>query len=170
MTHFTGVLAVLHTPTPDGRRLDEPAAELTRPMPLPLACPGEPNIGRIDRVWRDGDLLRYAGSLDGEHPEAGEIAAEIRAGRLVGNLDAAYTLPSGRLVGEVKHRYQGREMTEQEMADLPLDADPSDVEMVMCGWLVGRATLMPSEVKSWPEVSLVLDDADPVSPGEEPAT
>jgi hypothetical protein len=159
--NFTGVLAVLHKATSDGRRLDDPHPELTRPMPLPLGRPGEPGIGRIDRVWLDGDLLRYAGTLDDEHPDAEEIAEEIRAGRLVGNLDAAYTLPSGRLVGDVKHRYQGREVTEQEMAGLPLDTDPSDFEMVMHGWLVGMATLMPSDGKAWPEVSLTLDDTEP---------
>jgi hypothetical protein len=158
MTTFTGVLAVLHTVTADGRRLDDPHPELTRPMPLPLDRPGKPGIGRIDRVWLDSDLLRYAGTLDEEHPDAKEIAAEIRTGRLVGMLDAAYTLPFGRLVGEAKHRYRGREVTEQEMANLPLDTDPSDVEIVMCGWLVGRATLMPSDGKAWPEVSITLDE------------
>lgn len=62
--HFTGVLAVLHTPTADGRQLDQPHPDLTRPLPLPLVRPGEPGIGRIDKVWRDGDKIMGAGVLD----------------------------------------------------------------------------------------------------------
>jgi hypothetical protein len=149
MTAFTGVLAVLHTVTADGRRLDDPRPELTRPMPLPLVRPGEPGIGRIDRVWLDGDLLRYAGILDEEHPDAEEIAAEIRAGRLVGMLDA-----DG--IGNTEYRYQGRPVSDGE--EIPLDAGPGDVTVIMRGWRVKAATLMPSDGKAWPEVSITLDE------------
>jgi hypothetical protein len=147
MTTFTGVLAVLHTNTPDGRRLDEPGPELSRPTPLPLVRPGEPGIGRIDRVWRDGDLIRYSGELDDEHPEAEKTAADIRAGRLVGMLDA-----DG--VGNTEYLYQGRPVSDGE--EIPLDAGARDVTVTMRGWRVAAATLMPSEGKAWPEVSLTL--------------
>lgn len=133
MTHFTGVLAVLHTNTADGRRLDEPDSELTRPLPLPLVRPGEPGIGRIDRVWRDGNLIRYSGELDDAHPDAAEIRAEIEAGRLVGNLDADGISDAG--------------------------IEVTSTLMTVRGWRVVAATLMPSEGKAWPEVSLTLDSA-----------
>jgi hypothetical protein len=127
MTLFTGVLAVLHTPTPDGRRLDEPGTELTRPMPLPLVRPGESGIGRIDNVWRDGNLIRYSGSLNDGHPNAAETFADIEAQRLVGMLDAD-----------------------------DVELEEADEELVMRGWRVLAVTLMPSEGKAWPEVSLTL--------------
>lgn len=125
MATFTGVLAVLHTPTPDGRRLGEPNPALARTTPLPLVRPGEPGIGRIDRVWRDGKLIRYSGQLDDSHPGAQEIRAEIKAGRLVGMLDLDGGMASG---------------------------------VAVRGWRVTAATLMQSEGKVWPEVSLTLDE------------
>jgi len=148
MTTFTGVLAVLHTPTPDGRQLDEPHPDLTRLLPLPLVRPGEHGIGRIDRVWRDGDLLRYSGELDDKHPDAEKTLAEIRDGRLVGMLDA-----DG--VGNTEYLYQGRQVSDSE--EIPLDAGSGDVTVIMRGWRVTAATLMPSAGKAWPEVSLTLD-------------
>jgi hypothetical protein len=141
MTTFTGVLAVLHTPTADGRQLDEPHPDLTRPLPLPLVRPGEPGIGRIDRVWRDENLLRYSGELDDEHPSAVQTLADVRAGRLVGMLD------TDDMRSELAH----------------------DETVVISGWRVMGATLLPPEGKAWPEVSLVLDDDAPVS-SEEKAT
>lgn len=150
--HFTGVLAVLHAPTVDGRQLDEPAPELTRPLPLPLVRPGEPGIGRIEHVWRDGNLIRYSGQLDDDHPDADEIRTGIEAGRLVGNLDADSIPADGmRLVR------QGRALSQEEVDALPLDADLSEFQTVMSGWRVVAATLMPSDGKAWPEVSLVLE-------------
>lgn len=131
--NFTGVLAVLHKATSDGRRLEQPAPKLHRPLPLQLVRPGEPGIGRIDRVWLDGNLLRYAGTLDNGHPDVENIAAEIREGRLVGMLDA----------DDVKTR-----------------PGPDGV-VLMRGWRVVAATLMPSDGKAWPEVSLTLDDTEP---------
>lgn len=152
VTPFTGTLAVLHAPTADGRQLDEPASQLTRPLPLPLVRPGEPGIGRIDRVWRDGNLIRYSGRLNDVHPNAADIRAEIQAGRLVGMLDADGVPADGmRLVR------QGRVLSQEEVDALPLDADVSEFQTVMSGWRVMAATLMPSEGKAWPEVSLTLD-------------
>jgi hypothetical protein len=151
-TPFTGVLAVLHTTTRDGRQLDEPAPELTRPLPIPLVRPGESGIGRIERVWRDGNLIRYSGHLDGTHPDAVEIRAGIEAGRLVGNLDADSIPADGmRLVR------QGRTLPQEEVDALPLDADLSEFQTVMSGWRVMAATLMPPDGKAWPEVTLTLD-------------
>jgi hypothetical protein len=148
MTTFTGVLAVLHTRTADGRRLDDPHPALHRPLPLPLIRPGEPGIGRIDRVWLDGDLIRYAGIMDDDHPDAESIAAEIRTGRLVGMLDAD--------VADMDYQHRGRAAFEPELAALA--DDPSDMTVVMRGWRVAAATLMPSGGKAWPEVSLNLDE------------
>jgi hypothetical protein len=150
-TPFTGVLAVLHATTADRRRLDEPAPELTRPLPLPLVRPGEPGIGRIDRVWRDGNLIRYSGHLNDTRQDAAEIRTEIEAGRLVGNLDVDGIPADGmRLV------HQGRVLSQEEVDALPLDADVSEFETVMSGWRVRAATLMPSDGRAWPEVSLTL--------------
>ena len=144
---FTGVLAVRHATTRDGRRLDEPGSELTRPLPLPLVRPGGPGIGRIDRVWRDSNLIRYSGELDDTHPDAAEIRAEIQAGKLVGMLDADSAEP--------EYRRPSSDMMQE--AERPLDVEP-DVLAVLHGWRVMAATLMPSEEKAWPEVSLTLDD------------
>lgn len=146
MATFTGVLAVLHRTTADGRRLDDPDPELTSPLPLPLVRPGEPVTGRIDRVWRDGDLIRYSGQLDDDHPDAADIRAEIQAGHLVGMLDADSAEP--------EYRQLSSDMM-QEAERLP-DGEP-DV-LVLHGWRVTAATLMPSEGKAWPEVSLTLDE------------
>lgn len=158
-TPFTGVLAVLHATTPDGRRLDEPHPDLTRPLPIPLVRPGKPGIGRIERVWRDGNLIRYCGHLNDSHPDAEEIRAGIEAGRLVGNLDAD-SIPADGM--QLVH--EGRALSQEEVEALPLDYDPREFETVMKGWRVMAATLMPSEGKAWPEVSLALDG--PVSSEE----
>lgn len=100
MTNFTGVLAVLHAPTTDGRRLDKPAPDLTRPLPLPLVRPGGPTAGSITRVWLDGDLVRYEGELDDEQPDVAQTRDDIRAGRLVGMLDISGAAVGGwRVVG-----------------------------------------------------------------------
>lgn len=138
--HFTGVLAVLHATTRDRRRLDEPHPDLTRPMPLPLVLPGEPDVGRIERVWRDGNLIRYSGQLDDNHPGAKAIRAEIEAGRLVGMLDLHVPLESA---------------TPVPLADLIPD-DPRVLETTVQDWRVAAATLLPPDGKPWPEVTLAL--------------
>lgn len=140
MTTFTGVLAVLHTTTPDRRRLDDPNPELTRPLPIPLmAADGHP-AGRIDRVWRDGNLIRYSGQL------LSEAHALVKAEMVVGNLDA-YAV-------QWENRYKGLVLDD----GVPLDADPADFEMVAQNWLVMGATLGPTNQKAWPEVTLTLDE------------
>jgi hypothetical protein len=141
--HFTGVLAVLHATTLDRRRLDDPDPALTRPLPIPLvAADGRP-AGRIDRVWRDGNLIRYSGQLLSETTHA-----LVKDKMVVGNLDA-YAV-------QWENRYKGVLVD----GDAPLDADSADFEMVAHDWLVAGATLGPSDRKAWPEVSLVLEDED----------
>lgn len=153
-THFTGVLAVLHATTSDRRRLDEPAPELTRQLPLPFVRPGEGAIGRIDRVWRDGDLIRYSGQLNDSHPDAEETRADIETGRLVGALDVDSITEDG-----MKFLHQGRILSKEEVAALPTDAD--DFEMVLLsGWRATAVTLMSAEGKAWPEVSLTLESGE----------
>lgn len=146
MSHFTGVLAVLHTTTPDGRRLDEPDPELTRPLPLPLIAMDGAPAGHIDHVWRDGNLIRYSGQFLAETAHA-----LVEAKLVVGNLDAR----SGPADG-IQLVRQGRALSQEEADALPLDCDPSEFETVMRGWLVAGATLGPSESRAWPEVSLTL--------------
>lgn len=126
------------TPRPETA---DASTNLTRPLPLPLVRPGEPGIGRIDRVWRDGNLIRYSGQLDDSHPSAEEIRAEIKAGRLVGMLDA--DIPEESLVPV-------------PIADLIPD-DPSVLEVCARDWRVAAATLLPPDGKPWPEVTLVLE-------------
>ena len=139
--HFTGVLAVLHTRTTDGRRLDDPNPELTRPLPIRLMASDGRAAGRIDRVWRDGDLIRYSGELLSETAHA-----LAKAELVVGNLDAHAV--------KWENRYRGLAVD----GDVPLDADPSDFEMIAHDWVVVGATLGPSDSKAWPEVSLTLED------------
>jgi hypothetical protein len=151
---FTGVLAVLHRSTSDGRCLNEPADELTRPLPLPLVRPSDSTpagpAGRINRVWRDGDLIRYSGYLNDAHPQAQEIAAGIEAGQLLGMLDAEG--------GEMEYRHEGLALSDDELV---FTDEPTGVEMVMSGWRVAAATLMPAEGRAWPEVSLTLAEHPP---------
>lgn len=148
MDTFTGVLAVLNRTTPDGRRLAEPTPELSGPMPLPLLRPGGyTGVGHIDQVWRDGDLIHYAGTLNGKHPEADKIATEIRGGRLVGMLDAD--------VLDMEYLHQGQPIPDGE--EIPFDAQPGDMCVAMHGWRVKAATLLPSEEKAWPEITLTLN-------------
>jgi hypothetical protein len=150
---FTGILAVLHHTTTDGRQLDEPHPELTRPAPLPLLRPGDyTTAGTITRVWRDGDLIRYSGLLRDDHPEAEKITADIAAGRLVGMLDADGA--------QMEFWRQGRLVPEAELDSMPLDADLADMVTVVRGWRVAAASLLPSDGKAWPEVSLTLDSEE----------
>jgi hypothetical protein len=136
---FTGVLAVLHTSTTDGRRLDEPNPELTRPLPIPLVAQDGRPAGRIDRVWRDDNLIRYSGELLSE--TARSLA---KAKKVVGNLDAC--------AAQWENRYRGLVLDD----GVPLDADPANFEMIAHDWLVAGATLGPSDRKAWPEVTLTL--------------
>jgi hypothetical protein len=141
---FTGVLAVLHAPTVDGRRLDEPNPELARPLPIPLMAADGRGAGRIDRVWRDGDLIRYSGELLSETAHA-----LVEAKMVVGNLDA--------YAAQWENRYKGLIVDN----DVPLDSDPADFELIAHDWLIAGGTLGPSDSKAWPEVSLTLDDEPP---------
>lgn len=147
---FTGVLAVLHRRTVDGRQLDEPGPELNRPYPLTLRLVHDSSrvVGFVHRVWRDGDLIRYSGAL---FPGAGETASAIRRGELVGMLDA------DRLT-RMETRYQGETVPDTELNGIPLDADADDVTTVLHGWRVTGVTLLPPGGKAWPEVSLTLGD------------
>jgi hypothetical protein len=142
--NFTGVLAVLHKATSDGRRLDDPNPELTRPLPISLVAEDGSPAGRIDRVWRDEDLIRYSGRFLSETAQA-----LVDAKLVVGNLDA-YAV-------QWKNRHKGLVVDD----GVPLDADPADFEMIAHDWLIAGATLGPSDRKAWPEVSLTPDDADP---------
>jgi len=154
-TGFTGILAVLHTTSSDRRRLGEPGPELTRPLPLPLVRPGESGIGHIDRMWRDGDLIRYSGRLNDSHPDAEKTRSDIRAGRIVGALDADNIAEDG-----MKLLHQGRVLSKEEVAALPIDASGLDLfETELSGWRVTAVTLMPAEGKAWPEVSLTLNES-----------
>lgn len=144
---FTGVLAVLHRRTVDGRQLDDPGPELTRELPLVLRRVSDSDsvVGAITRVWLDGHLVRYSGHL---FPEASETSAAIRAGELVGMLDADR-------VERMEYWYRGRPVG--EIDGIPLDADDKDVTVIMHGWRVSAATLLPPEGKAWPEICLTLD-------------
>lgn len=145
---FTGVLAVLHATTLDRRRLDDPDPELSRPLPIPLMTADGQLAGRIDRVWRDGDLIRYSGKLLSETAHA-----FVKEKVVVGNLDA-----DGITADGMKLIYQGRVLSESDDEDeLPPDVDVHDIETVMSGWLIAGATLGPSDRKAWPEVSLTLE-------------
>lgn len=142
--HFTGVLAVLHAPTADGRRLDSPDPGLTRALPIPLMSSDGRPAGRIERVWIDGNLLRYSGDfLPGTETSQALVKGELA----VGNLDA-YAV-------QWESRYKGLLME----GGVPLDADPGDFEMIARDWLVVGATLGPSDRKAWPEVTLTLDES-----------
>jgi hypothetical protein len=141
--NFTGTLAVLHKATSDGRRLDDPNPELTRPLPIPLMTEDGNPAGRIDRVWRDEDLIRYSGRFLSETAQA-LVDAKV----VVGNLDA-YAV-------QWENRYKGLAVDD----GVPLDADPADFEMIAHDWLIAGATLGPSDRKAWPEVSLTLDDTE----------
>lgn len=80
---FEGVLAVVGKTTRDGRRLAPRTAGgvLTRDLPLVIVSHEGVPDGRIDRVWLDGDLVRYAGRV-------GDATAEmVRLKLAVGNLD-----------------------------------------------------------------------------------
>lgn len=80
---FTGVLAVLGKRTLiDGRQLGQPDDALHRPLPLPIIGPGGSTEGRIDRVWLDGDLLRYSGVITSE-----DAARRISEQSLIGHID-----------------------------------------------------------------------------------
>jgi hypothetical protein len=50
-------------------------------------------------------------------------------------------------------------VSDEEMAALPVDTDPGDFQLIMHGWRVAAATLLPPDGKAWPEVSLTLDAA-----------
>ncbi|MEU9323197.1 hypothetical protein AB0D91_05195 [Streptomyces canus] len=139
---FTGVLAVLHATSQDGRRLDEPNPELSRPLPVPLVGADGNVAGRIDRVWRDGNLIRYSGALLSETAHA-----LVQDKRVVGNLDAV------AVQWETRHK--------GVVVDIgaPLDAELPGDELVAHDWLIAGATLGSPEQKAWPEVELVLEDS-----------
>lgn len=135
MRAFTGVLAVLHQPTADGRTLAEPAPELSRPLPLPLLGIESHVVGRIDRVWLDGFLLRYSGFVVSESAVRA-IADKV----MVGELDLDHMNPD----------------QEHLLVDL---GDPVHTFM---GWRVAAATLGRYDARVWPEMSMTLVDEEDV--------
>lgn len=146
---FTGVLAVLHKRSVDGRQLGEPGPHtLTRDLPLPLRRVTDHAglVGYVTRVWRDGDLLCYSGAL---LPTDDGTADAIRAGELVGMLDADR-------VERMEQRYRGRTVPDSDLDSIPPDADPADLLTVLHGWRVMAVTLLPPEGKAWPEISLAV--------------
>lgn len=77
MTSFTGVLCVEGEPTGDGRLIQQGA--LTWPeMPIPLMSSFDAGavIGKVTRVWRDGDTIRCEG--EGEPLNADGLAMGVK--------------------------------------------------------------------------------------------
>ena len=126
MIEFDGVLAVIGSPSADGRVITSLDPELTRPLPLPLvpgAVTGSP-CGKITQVWVEGDQLKYTVEVPEDHP----LLGKIRSGELVGMLDA-------EISGAV-------------------DTGSDGQSLEMTGVRVVGATLLPSHLKVWPEVEL----------------
>lgn len=150
MKTFTGVLAVLDAPTTDSRvlasptesfQLDHLAAEShlffqgdeeNPTAPMPSKPPPTCHVGTVARLWVEGNVLRYSGTLDDETYPA--IARAIENGELVGHLDVA------------EHHYGTRE--------------PVGALDVLRTWRVNAVWLGPADSKAWPEVSLTVDPAD----------
>lgn len=64
MIEWTGALAVLEEPTPDGRLLRRPERLLSRPLPRPLYTPdGQSAVGAITHLSIHGDELRAEGTI-----------------------------------------------------------------------------------------------------------
>lgn len=135
---FRGVLGVLHKATADGRMLSDPGSAISRPLPLSLRffpAGGMTglffDVGVITDVRIDGGLIRYSGRLNAG---GSQFVEGIESGQLVSVLDA-------------------ESCGSHDWWDWEEDSEV----LVMRGWRVMGATLMPSEKKAWPEVTMSID-------------
>lgn len=128
---FCGVLGVLHKATVDGRMLSDPDPAISRPLPLPLLFPADGMTGLFSGVGVITDV-RIEGDLirysGGLNPGCSQFVERIESGQLVSVLDA----------------------------DSCGSWEDSSGVLVMRGWRVMGATLMPSERKAWPEVTMSI--------------
>jgi hypothetical protein len=124
---FEGVLAVIGKSTRDGRVLaphDPLAGNLTRDLPLVIQTHEGVPDGRIDRVWIDGNLIRYEGRIS-------DVTAKmIRTKLVVAGMDVdraefevrdddlGVTLIGWRVVGATIDPYDQRAWDEVSMTIL----------------------------------------------------
>lgn len=74
---------MIGVPSADGRTLADPGDPLAR-VPAPIvSMDARKLVGRIDKVWVDGNELRYSGELDNESAEL------VRQKRAIAHLDAS---------------------------------------------------------------------------------
>jgi hypothetical protein len=82
---WEGVIAVEGVPTGDGRQF---APNALRWQDLPLTLTYQPpthggiagdgfEVGTIDKIWRDGNLIRAEGTFDLEDPDAVKVAGKV---------------------------------------------------------------------------------------------
>lgn len=124
---FEGVLAVIGKSTTDGRCLAPPdpaRGPLTRDLPLAIQTHEGVPVGRIERVWIDGDRVLYTGRVD-------DVTAElVRQKVAVAGMDADHaefevrdddlgvTLIGWRVVGATIDPYDQRAWDEVSMTIL----------------------------------------------------
>ena len=90
MIAWRGPLAVENTETGDGRVIAAGAVEWDEGQhPLAYKITGDqhvdtiaeaPQVGTIDRMWRDGDLIMGEGQIDDGNPDGAELIRRLEAG------------------------------------------------------------------------------------------
>jgi hypothetical protein len=125
--HWEGVIAVEGVPTGDGRQF---APNALRWQDLPLTLTYQPpshggmstdglEVGTIEKIYRDGNLIRASGRFDLEDPEALKIAGKVARRVLRGvSVDVDDTDESD---------------IELVFPDAPSDPDAPEDEVVMMG-------------------------------------
>lgn len=121
---FEGVLGVIGKSTKDGRCLamhDPEVGPLTRDLPLVIVTHGGVPDGRIERVWVDGDLVRYAGRVSDVTAKMIRLKLVVagmdidRAEFVAGTDDTSVVMVGWRVAGATIDPYDQRAWEEVSM-------------------------------------------------------
>lgn len=178
-TRWQATLLVEDEPTEDGRMI-EAGATTWRALPLPLAFMDDsmhaeadeaPVVGRIDQIWRAGNLIQGAGVFnDVADPFAAECVQKI-TDRMITGISVDPVGGDCEIVVTEKPREDGYEAPVEERMDGIVDEqvvevyeDDLEYLMVYTELVIGGATVCPQQAVAQARIQIVAGAEPSLAP------